>query len=355
MDRQPTFLGRPISPLTRRRIDNFKANKRGYWALRIFLILFTLSLFAEFIANDKPLAVHYKGGWYFPVLRSYPETTFGGVFRTEADYRSEAVRKLIEVDGGGRMWWPIIRYHHTTYKKDLPPGVAAPSPPTFGDNWLGTDDHARDVLARAIYGFRVSIVFALLLTIVSSTIGITAGAVQGFFGGWVDLLFQRVIEVWEGIPLLFTLIILSSIIEPNIWWLLFIMILFEWMILVRVVRAEFLRVRNFDYVRAARALGVPDRVIIFKHVLPNAMISTLTYLPFVLTGAVTLLTALDFLGFGLPPGSASLGEMVGQAKDNPQAPWLGFTAFAVLGTMLVLLVFVGEAVRDAFDPYKVVD
>lgn len=354
MQDQYRFLFWKVSPLTRRRIENFKANKRGYWSLKIFLALFIISLFAEFIANDKPLVIRYKNQWYFPVLKSYPETTFGGVFRTEADYRSETVRRLIEKEGG-RMWWPPIRYHHTTYKKDFPPGVAAPSPPTWGDNWLGTDDQARDVLARAIYGFRVSIIFALVLTLVSSVIGIAAGAIQGYFGGWIDLLFQRFIEIWNGIPLLFTLIILASVIEPNIWWLLIIMVLFEWTVLVRVVRAEFLRVRNFDYVRAARALGVKDRVIIFKHVLPNAMVSTLTYLPFVLTGAVTLLTALDFLGFGLPPGSASLGEMVGQGKDNPQAPWLGITAFTVLGVMLVLLVFVGEAVRDAFDPYKAVE
>jgi microcin C transport system permease protein len=351
---QHTFLGRPISPLTRRRIDNFKANKRGYWSLWIFLILFVSSLFAELIANDKPLLVRYEGHYYFPVLKQYPETTFGGIFKTEADYRSQAVQTLIAA-GNGRIIWPPIRYHYDTFKKDLPPGTSAPSPPTWGDNWLGTDDQARDVLARAIYGFRVSVLFALVLTLVSSVIGIAAGAVQGYFGGWIDLFFQRFIEIWNGVPLLFTLIILASVVEPNVWWLLGIMVIFEWTVLVQVVRAEFLRVRNFDYVRAARALGVRDRVIMFKHVLPNAMVSTLTYLPFVLTSAVTLLTALDFLGFGLPPGSASLGEMVGQGKSNPQAPWLGITAFVVLSVMLVLLVFVGEAVRDAFDPYKVID
>ncbi len=351
----PTFLGRPVSPLTRRRIDNFKANRRGYWSLWIFAVLFFITLFAELIANDKPLVVRYRGGWYFPVARVYSEEAFGGIFKTEADYRSAEVRRLIEEEGGGWMLWPPIRYAYNTYNKDLPPGVSAPSPPTAWDNWLGTDDQARDVLARAIYGFRTSMLFALALTLISSVVGIAAGAVQGYFGGWVDLGFQRFIEVWNGIPLLFTLIILASVVDPNVWWLLFIMVIFEWTILVGVVRAEFLKVRNFDYVRAARALGVKDSVIMRRHILPNAMVSTLTYLPFVLTGAVTLLTALDFLGFGLPPGSASLGEMVGQGKENPQAPWLGITAFVTLSIMLILLVFIGEAVRDAFDPYKMVD
>lgn len=350
----PTLLGRPVSPLTRRRVDNFKANKRGYWSLWIFLVLFFVSLFAELIANDRPLVVRFEDGWYFPALKVYSETTFGGIFKTEADYRSKEVKRLIE-EHGGWMLWPPVRYKYNTYKKDLPPGVAAPSPPTAWDNWLGTDDQARDVLARAIYGYRTSVMFALALTLISSVIGIGAGAVQGYLGGWVDLGFQRFIEVWNGIPLLFTLIILASVVDPNVWWLLFIMVLFEWTILVGVVRAEFLKVRNFDYVRAARALGVKDSVIMRRHILPNAMVSTLTYLPFVLTGAVALLTALDFLGFGLPPGSASLGEMVGQGKDNPQAPWLGITAFFVVSIMLILLVFTGEAVRDAFDPYKVVD
>jgi microcin C transport system permease protein len=350
----PTLFGRPVSPLTRRRVDNFKANKRGYWSLWIFLVLFFVSLFAELIANDRPLVVRFEDGWYFPVFAVYAETTFGGIFKTEADYRSKEVQRLIE-ENGGWMLWPLIRYKHNTYKKDLPPGVSAPSPPTAWDNWLGTDDQARDVLARAIYGYRTSVMFALALTLISSVIGIGAGAVQGYLGGWVDLGFQRFIEVWNGIPLLFTLIILASVVDPNVWWLLFIMVLFEWTILVGVVRAEFLKVRNFDYVRAARALGVRDSVIMRRHILPNAMVATLTYLPFVLTGAVALLTALDFLGFGLPPGSASLGEMVGQGKENPQAPWLGITAFFVVSIMLILLVFVGEAVRDAFDPYKVVD
>lgn len=351
----PTFLGRRVSPLTRRRIDNFKANRRGYRSLLIFLALFGLSLCAEIIANDKPLLLGYKGHVYAPVLHVYSEATFGGIFQTEADYRSAELQRLVVTDGGGWMLWPPIRYAYDTYKRDIPAGMSAPTPPRAFDNWLGTDDQARDVLARAIYGFRTSVLFALALTFVSSLIGITAGAVQGYFGGWLDLGFQRFVEIWSGVPLLFTLIILASIVDPNVYWLLGIMVLFEWTLLVGIVRAEFLRVRNFEYVRAARALGVRDAVIIRRHVLPNAMVSTMTYLPFVLTGAVTLLTALDFLGFGLPPGSASLGEMVGQGKENPQAPWLGITAFLVLSIMLVLLVFVGEAVRDAFDPYKAVD
>ncbi|MCE7937600.1 ABC transporter permease [bacterium] len=350
-----TFLGRPISPLTRRRIDNFRANRRGYGALWIFGVLFALSLVAELWANDKPLVVRHAGNWYVPIFATYPETTFGGIFKTEADYRSAEVQRLIEDEGDGWIVWPPVRYSYDTYKKDLPPGVGAPSPPTAFDNWLGTDDQARDVLARAIYGFRMSVLFALVLTALSAVVGVAAGAVQGYFGGWVDLVMQRFIEVWTSIPLLFTLIILASIVEPNVWWLLGIMLLFEWVAFVYIVRAEFLKVRNLDYVRAARALGVLDRHIMFRHILPNAMVSTLTYLPFVLTGAVTLLTSLDFLGFGLPPGSPSLGEMVGQGKENPQAPWLGLTAFTVLSVMLVLLVFVGEAVRDAFDPYKAVD
>lgn len=349
----PTFLGRPISPLTRRRIDNFKANRRGYGSLWVFLILFVLSLGAEVIANSKPILVRYNGGWYVPLLRSYPETTFGGFFQTETDYLDPTVLKLIEEDGDGWILWPPVRYSYRTHIQNLPgPVPSAPDPPR---NWLGTDDQARDVVARAIYGFRTSVLFALALTLVSSVIGIAAGAIQGYFGGWVDLGMQRFIEIWSGIPTLYLLIILSSVVEPNIWWLFLILLLFQWLFLVGIVRAEFLRVRNFDYVRAARALGVRDRVIMFRHVLPNAMVSTLTYLPFVLGGAVTLLTALDFLGFGLPAGSASLGEMVGQGKDNPQAPWLGFTAFMVISTMLVLLVFIGEAVRDAFDPHKAVD
>jgi microcin C transport system permease protein len=341
------FLGLRITPLTRRRLANFRANKRGFWSLWIFLALFFLSLFAEFIANDKPLAVRYDGEWYFPVLVDYPETVFGGEFPSEADYRDKFVRQSIEAKG----WivWPLIPFSYGTINFDLP--VPAPAPPS-AVNWLGTDDQGRDVLARVIYGFRISILFGLALTIFSSIIGIAAGAIQGYFGGWIDLGFQRFIELWSNMPVLYLLIILSSIVQPNFWWLLGIMLIFSWMTLVDLVRAEFLRARNFDYVRAAKALGVSDPVIMVRHVLPNAMVSTLTFLPFILNGSITTLTSLDFLGFGLPPGSPSLGELLAQGKSNLQAPWLGITAFLTLAIMLSLLIFIGEAVRDAFDPRK---
>jgi microcin C transport system permease protein len=342
------FLGRPISPLTRRRLDAFRANRRGFWSLWIFLILFTLSLFAEFIANDRPIVVHFDGGWYFPVFVGYPETEFGGIFPTAADYRDPEVQKLIEAKGW--MVWPLIPFSYNTINYSLP--SPAPSPPSHV-NWLGTDDQGRDVLARLIYGFRISVLFGLTLTAASSVMGVAAGAVQGYFGGVIDLGFQRFIEIWSGLPVLYLLIIMASFVEPNFWWLLGLMLLFSWMGLVDVVRAEFLRARNFDYVRAARALGVPDRVIIRRHVLPNATVATITFLPFILNGSITTLTSLDFLGFGLPPGSASLGELLAQGKANLQAPWLGLTAFFVLALMLSLLIFVGEAVRDAFDPRKV--
>jgi microcin C transport system permease protein len=342
------FLGRPISPLTRRRLDAFRANRRGFWSLWIFLLLFTLSLFAEFIANDRPIVIHFAGGWYFPVFVNYPETTFGGIFPTEADYRDPEVKQLI--DAKGWMVWPLIPFHYDTINYHLP--SPAPSPPTRVD-WLGTDDQGRDVLARLIYGFRISVLFGLTLTAASSVIGVAAGAVQGYFGGAIDLGFQRFIEIWSGLPVLYLLIIMASFVEPNFWWLLGLMLLFSWMGLVDVVRAEFLRARNFDYVRAARALGVPDRTIILRHVLPNATVATITFLPFILNGSITTLTSLDFLGFGLPPGSPSLGELLAQGKANLQAPWLGLTAFATLAVMLSLLIFVGEAVRDAFDPRKV--
>jgi microcin C transport system permease protein len=342
------FLGRPISPLTRRRLDAFRANRRGFWSLWIFLILFTLSLFAEFIANDRPIVVRFDGGWYFPVFVSYPETEFGGIFPTAADYRDPEVQKLIEAKGW--MVWPLIPFSYNTINYSLP--SPAPSPPSHV-NWLGTDDQGRDVLARLIYGFRISVLFGLTLTAAASLIGVAAGAVQGYFGGIIDLGFQRFIEIWSGLPVLYLLIIMASFVEPNFWWLLGLMLLFSWMGLVDVVRAEFLRARNFDYVRAARALGVPDRVIILRHVLPNATVATITFLPFILNGSITTLTSLDFLGFGLPPGSASLGELLAQGKANLQAPWLGLTAFFVLALMLSLLIFVGEAVRDAFDPRKV--
>ncbi|MFP6744721.1 MAG: ABC transporter permease [Alphaproteobacteria bacterium] len=343
------ILGFSMTPLTRRRLHNFRANARGYWSLWIFLALFFASLFAELIANDRPLLVRYDGGFYTPFLTVYPETTFGGDFATEADYRDEFVVELIEAEGW--MIWPPIRFAATTINYDLP--TPAPSPPTV-DNWLGTDDQGRDVMARMIYGFRISVLFGLILTFVSSIIGVVAGAVQGFFGGWIDLMFQRFMEVWSGLPMLYLLIIMASVIEPNFWWLLGLMLLFSWMSLVGVVRAEFLRARNLEYVRAARALGVSDTAIMFRHMLPNAMVASLTFMPFILSGSVVTLTALDFLGFGLPPGSASLGELLKQGQANLQAPWLGFTAFLVLATMLSLLVFIGEAVRDAFDPRKAI-
>jgi microcin C transport system permease protein len=337
----------PLSPLARRRLHNFRANRRGYWSLWIFLTLFVLSLGAEMVANDRPLLVRYAGGFYLPFLRAYPETTFGGEFPTEAVYRDPAVQRLIAARGF-MLWAPVpFRYDTVNYGLAGP----APAPPSRG-NWLGTDDQGRDLLARLIYGFRISVLFGLTLTLLSSAIGIVAGAVQGYFGGWIDLGFQRFIEIWSGLPVLYLLIILASVVEPNFWWLLGLMLLFSWMSLVGVVRAEFLRARNFDYVRAARALGVRDRVIMFRHVLPNAMVASLTFLPFVLNGSITTLTSLDFLGFGLPPGSPSLGEVLAQGKANLQAPWLGITGFAVLALMLSLLIFVGEAVRDAFDPRK---
>jgi microcin C transport system permease protein len=336
-----------LSPLTRRRLWNFRANRRGFWSLWIFLALFGTSLLAELIANDRPLLVRYEGRLYVPVLVQYPETEFGGVFPTETVYRDPVVRQLIEDKGW--MLWPPIPFSYDTINYDL--AVPAPAPPS-PVNWLGTDDQGRDVAARLIYGFRISVLFGLTLTLASSVIGVVAGGLQGYFGGKVDLLFQRFIEIWAGLPVLYLLIILASVVEPNFWWLLGLMLLFAWMSLVGVVRAEFLRARNFDYVRAARALGVGTVPIMFRHVLPNAMVATLTFLPFILNGSITTLTSLDFLGFGLPPGSPSLGELLAQGKSNLQAPWLGITAFAVLALMLSLLVFIGEAVRDAFDPRK---
>ena len=335
------------SPLNQRRWINFRNNKRGFYSLIFFSVLFVLSLFAELIANDKPLIVAYDQQYYFPFLKSYPETTFGGDFQTEADYRDEYVAELI--NGKGWMLWPMIRYSYDTINYNLP--VPAPAPPS-AENLLGTDDQARDVVARLIYGFRISVLFGLALTLFSSLVGVIVGAVQGFYGGKIDLLGQRFIEIWSGLPVLFLLIIMTSFITPNFWWLLGIMLLFSWMGLVDVVRAEFLRARNLEYVRAARALGLDNRGIMFKHMLPNAMVATLTFMPFILTGSITTLTSLDFLGFGLPPGSPSLGELIAQGKTNLHAPWLGASAFIVLALMLSLLVFIGEAVRDAFDPRK---
>jgi microcin C transport system permease protein len=341
------FLGRPITPLTRRRIENFKANRRGFWSLWIFLLIFVTSLFAEFLANDRPLLVSYDGSLYTPVLHNYPETTFGGDFPSETDYRDPAVIKLINEKGW--MVWPLIPFSYRTIT-DAPGPF--PAPPSATD-WLGTDDQGRDVLARLIYGFRISVLFGLALTLFSSIVGVAAGAVQGYFGGATDLGLQRFIEIWDGLPVLYLLIILATFVEPNFWWLLGLMLLFSWTGLVGAVRAEFLRARNFDYIRAARALGVSDPVIILRHVLPNATVATITFLPFILNGSITTLTSLDFLGFGLPPGSASLGELLAQGKANLQAPWLGIAAFLVLAIMLSLLIFIGEAVRDAFDPRKV--
>lgn len=336
-----------LSPISRRRWQNFKANRRGYWSLWIFLVLFFVSLVAEFVANDKPFLVYFDGDFYTPIFTAYPETTFGGTFETETEFKDPYVQDLI--NDKGWMIWPVVRYNHRAFVWDLP--QPAPSPPS-AEHWLGTDDQARDVVARLIYGFRISVLFGLVLTGISAVIGVAAGAVQGYFGGWTDLLFQRFIEIWSGLPTLYLLIILASVIEPNFWWLLGIMLLFSWMGFVGVVRAEFLRARNFDYVRAARALGATDTVIMYRHVLPNAMVATITFLPFILTGGITTLTALDFIGFGLPAGSASLGELLAQGKANLQAPWLGLTGFFSLAVMLSLLVFVGEAVRDAFDPRK---
>ncbi len=358
-----------LAPINRRRLDNFKANKRGWWSLWLFLVLFVLSLFAEFIANDRPLIVRYKGEWLFPVAVNYPEEKFGGFLAT-TDYRDPVIAK--EIADNGFAVWPPIRYSYRTHNLDLP--VPAPAPPTWmlsdeqcrpiaertgGStcrdlewNWLGTDDQGRDVVARLIYGFRISVLFGLILCAFSSVVGITAGAIQGYFGGWVDLIFQRLIEIWTSIPALYLLIIVAAIITPGFFVLLGILLLFSWVALVGVVRAEFLRARNFEYVRAARALGLSNRMIMWRHLLPNAMVATLTFLPFILNGSITTLTSLDFLGFGLPPGSPSLGELLAQGKANLQAPWLGLSGFIVIALMLSLLIFIGEAVRDAFDPRK---
>jgi microcin C transport system permease protein len=360
-----------LSPINQRRWENFKANRRGYVSFWLFLILFFVSLFAEFIANDKPVMIRLEGKTYFPVFVTYPETTFGGEFETATDYRDPFLRKLI-ADKGGAIYWPPIRYSYDTHNLNLP--TPAPSPPTWRlteeqckpaaeklggkgcadlePNWFGTDDQGRDVVARLIYGFRISVLFGLTLTLISSIIGVAAGAVQGYFGGWVDLLFQRVIEIWTAIPQLYLLLIISAVLVPSFFVLLGIMLLFSWVLLVGLVRAEFLRGRNFEYITAARALGVSNRTIMFRHLLPNAMVATLTFLPFILSGSVMTLTALDFLGFGLPPGSASLGELLSQAKANIQAPWLGFAGFFTVAIMLSLLIFMGEGVRDAFDPRK---
>ena len=363
-----------LSPINQRRLDNFKRNRRGTWSFVIFMLLFVASLGAEFIANDRPIVASYKGEILLPWLHDYPEDKFGG-FLAQTDYRDPFIAK--EIEANGWMVWPVVRYSYNTHNLDLP--VPAPSPPTWllSDqqckesierhkeippaaqpcraiewNWLGTDDQGRDVVARLIYGFRISILFGLILSSISSVVGIAAGAIQGYFGGWTDLIMQRFIEIWSSLPHLYLLIIVAAIITPSFFVLLGILLLFSWVNLVHVVRAEFLRARNFEYVTAARALGLSNARIMVKHLLPNAMVATLTFLPFVLNGSITTLTSLDFLGFGLPPGSASLGEMLLQGKSNLQAPWLGLTGFFAIALMLSLLIFIGEAVRDAFDPRK---
>jgi microcin C transport system permease protein len=369
--------GLGLTPLNRRRWENFKANRRGYYSLVIFLTLFVLSMFAEFLANDRPILVRYKGELLAPVLFDYPESKFGG-FLPVTDYRDPVV--LEEIEANGWLLWPPIRYSYNTINKDYPGRVGAegiclgyPAPPLwasgaklceatpeklarydeFGNrNWLGLDNQGRDVVARVIYGFRISVLFGLLLTIFSSIIGISAGAVQGYFGGRTDLIFQRFLEIWSSIPSLFVLLIISSVLVPGFWTLLGTLLLFQWVYLVGVVRAEFLRARNFEYITAARALGLSDAKIMWKHMLPNAMVATLTFLPFKLSGAISALTALDFLGLGLPPGSPSLGELLLQGKKHLEAPWLGLTGFFSIAVTLSLLIFIGEAVRDALDPRK---
>lgn len=334
-----------MQSIKEKRIAVFKSNKRGYYSLYIFCFLFFITLFSEFIANDKPLYISYKNQSYFPIINSYSEKSFGGDFESEADYKDDFVQELINKEG--YMIWPIIPYSYDTIKLDS--RLSFPSAPSY-ENLLGTDDQGRDVLARIMYGFRISILFGLSLTILSSIIGVFVGATQGYYGGKVDLLGQRFIEIWGGLPTLYLLIILANYIQPTFWWLLGLLLMFSWTSLVGIVRAEFLRARNFEYVKAARALGQSDKNIMFKHILPNAMVATVTFMPFILSGSITTLTSLDFLGFGLPAGSPSLGELLAQGKANMHAPWLGITAFVVLSLLLTLLVFIGEAFRDAMDP-----
>lgn len=336
-----------MSPLMQQRLARFKQNRLGFICLIVFAVIFVLAIFSELIANDKPLVVKYQQSYYFPVIQSYPETTFGGVFETETDYKDPAVQQLIDRDGWAL--WPVIPFSYQTPNLEL--AVPVPSPPSQ-QNWLGTDDQGRDVLARILYGLRVSLLFGFALTLCAAFIGILIGALQGYYGGWVDLIGQRVLEVWGGLPMLFMVMILVSMFTPSVYWLFVIMLLFGWTALVGLVRAEFLRARNFDYVRAARALGVADRIIIFRHILPNAISSSLSQLPFMLTANITALTALDFLGYGLPPDAASLGELLLQGKNNLNAPWLALSGFFTLALVLSLLIYVGEATRDAFDPRR---
>lgn len=336
-----------MSPVLAARIRRFKSNRLGYFSFWLFIIIFALSLAANLIANDKPLLVGYKGSLYVPVFKDYPETAFGGVFETTAEYRDPTVRQLIDKDGW--MVWPLIPFSAQTPNLDL--AVPLPAPPS-AQNWLGTDDQGRDVLARVLYGLRVSLLFGLLLTAASTVLGVLVGAIQGYYGGLVDLIGQRILEVWGGLPMLFMVMILVSMFTPSVYWLFLIMLLFGWPSLVGLIRAEFLRARNLDYVRAARALGVRDSAIMFRHILPNAISSSLSQIPFMLTASIVSLTALDFLGYGLPPQSASLGELLEQGKNNLDAVWLILTGFFVMALVLSLLVYIGEAARDAFDPRR---
>ena len=336
-----------MSPLIHARLQRFKDNKLGFGCLILFSIILILSLASELIANDKPLLVKYENTLYVPVFKSYPETAFGGIFETEADYKDPVVQQLINDKG----WavWPLIPYSYQTPNLEL--AVPVPSAPT-AQNWLGTDDQGRDVLARILYGLRVSLLFGFALTFASALLGIIVGAIQGYYGGWVDLIGQRILEVWGGLPTLFMVMILVSMFTPSVYWLFLIMLFFGWTTLVGLVRAEFLKARNLDYVRAARSLGVTDRTIMFRHILPNAMSSSLSQLPFMLTANITALTALDFLGYGLPPDAASLGELLLQGKSNLNAPWLSLSGFCSLAIVLSLLIYIGEATRDAFDPRR---
>ncbi|MFC3851624.1 ABC transporter permease [Salinispirillum marinum] len=336
-----------MTPINQERLRRFRANRRGYISLWLFSILFGISLFSDFIANESPIMVRYQGEMFFPVFKSYSELDFGGDFDVTADYRDPFIADLIEAEGW--MLWPPIRFNYRTINYDLP--RPAPAPPS-AENWLGTDDQGRDVLARLLYGTRISILFGFTLTVLTSIVGIAVGALMGFYGGKIDLFGQRVLEIWSSLPTLFILIIIASIVQPTFWILMGILLLFGWMGLVGLVRAETLRVRNFEYVLAARAMGLSDRRIVFRHILPNALVATITFLPFILSGSVTTLSGLDFLGFGLPPGSPSLGEMINQGKNNIRAPWVGVSVFVTLGVMLILLTFIGEAVRDALDPRR---
>ncbi|MFT4716843.1 MAG: microcin C transport system permease protein [Paracoccaceae bacterium] len=360
--------------LGQRRWKNFRSNRRAFWSLWVFSILFFTCLFAELVANDKPLLASYRSEIYFPAFSFYPETIFGGDFETEAEYPAPEVQCLIvsgglqsclddpedvmldaadgivdgeEIDKGWIIWAPVP-YSFNTINYDVQPAPGAPD----SKHWLGTDDQTRDVVARIIYGFRISTLFALAVVVTSTIVGIAAGGAMGYYGGWVDLVFQRLVEIWSNIPSLYVIIIASAVFTMTFNKLMLIIVAFSWISLVGVVRAEFLRARNLEYVRAARALGVGDTTIMFRHILPNAMVATLTFLPFIITGTISTLTGLDFLGFGLPPSYPSLGELALQAKNNLQAPWLAFAAFTTFAVMLSLLVFVFEGVRDAFDPRK---